>query len=205
MSSQSRQWQELDDEELVEHALANNYGAFEEIVRRFQDRAYRLAWGLVKTDAEAQDVVQEAFLNIYRKLHTYSGDAQLGSWIYRVVVNAALMRLRKTRRRAEIGIDDVPSVTDEEGVFSERPTWQMQADEAAENQELGEQILTAVDELDPKYQAVFILREVEGLPLVEIAAVLDLTEGAVKTRLHRARLHLQAALQPYLGRSESIS
>lgn len=193
------------DAELVERAINDDYEAFEILVKRHQDKAYRLAWSLVKDESQAQDVVQEAFLNIYRKLHTFSGDAQLSSWIYRVVVNAALMRLRKKRRRPEIGLEDAgPEVTEEEGTFADRPTWQTQADEAAENVELREQILAAVDELAPKYQAAFILREVEGLSLLEIAEVLELTEGAVKSRLHRARHHLRAALEPYLGRDESI-
>ena len=194
------------DDELVEQAVAGDYDAFEAIVDRYHDKAYRLAFSLVKDDDEAQDVVQEAFLNVYRKLDTFKGESQFGSWIYRVVVNAALMRLRKVKRRSEIGMEDAgPSISEDEGAFSNRPSWRVHADEAAENLELREQILSAVDELDPKYQAVFILREVEDLSLAEIADVLDLTEGAVKTRLHRARLHLQAALEPYLGRNESIS
>ena len=194
------------DDELVEQAVAGDYDAFEAIVDRYHDKAYRLAFSLVKDDDEAQDVVQEAFLNVYRKLDTFKGESQFGSWIYRVVVNAALMRLRKVKRRSEIGMEDAgPSISEDEGAFSNRPSWRVHADEAAENLELREQILSAVDELNPKYQAVFILREVEDLSLAEIADVLDLTEGAVKTRLHRARLHLQAALEPYLGRNESIS
>ncbi len=194
------------DDELVKQAVAGDYDAFEAIVDRYHDKAYRLAFSLVKDDDEAQDVVQEAFLNVYRKLDTFKGESQFGSWIYRVVVNAALMRLRKVKRRSEIGMEDAgPSISEDEGAFSNRPSWRVHADEAAENLELREQILSAVDELNPKYQAVFILREVEDLSLAEIADVLDLTEGAVKTSLHRARLHLQAALEPYLGRNESIS
>lgn len=196
---------DVSDEDLVARAVDGDYQAFEGLVDRYQDKAYRLAWSLVKNDSEAQDVVQEAFLNVYRKLDTFSGDAQFGSWIYRVVVNAALMRIRSQARRAEIGMEDVgPSVTMEEGAFAGPAAWQVQGDEAFEIGELREQILTAVDELAPKYQAAFILREVEGLSIVEIADVLDLSEGAVKSRLHRARLHLQAALEPYLGRDESI-
>ncbi len=197
---------ELTDEELVERAVDDDYEAFEELVERYRDKAFRLAFSMVKEEAEAQDVVQEAFLNAYRKLDSYSGEAQFGSWMYRVIVNAALMRLRQRGRRSEIGMDDVsPSVDEEHGAFSEMPTWRMQGDEAAEQQELREQIFAAVGELKPKYQAAFLLREIEGLPVAEIADVLELSEGAVKSRLHRARLHLQAALEPYLGRDESIT
>lgn len=201
----AEQLEGMSDEELVGRALSDDYQAFEEILHRYQDKAYRLAWGLVKNDAEAQDVVQEAFLNIHRKLDTFEGNAKLGSWIYRIVVNQALMRLRKTKRRAEVGIEEAPLDVDRElGAFSGQAPWQVRADEAAQNSELRQQILAAIDELDPKYQAVFVLREVEGLPHAEIAEILGLSVGAVKTRLHRARLFLQAALEPYLGRSEDI-
>lgn len=194
------------DEALVRRALDDDYEAFEALVRRFQDQAYRLAYSLVKDESVAQDVVQEAFLNAYRKLDTFAGESQFGSWMYRIVVNAALMRLRSQDRRSEVGLADVsPGVTDEEGAFADPPMWRIQADAAAENQELREQILAAIDELPPKYQVTFLLRELEGLSVRDIADVLDLSEGAVKSRLHRARLHLQAALEPYLSRSESIA
>ncbi len=196
--------EEVSEGELISRALEDDYEAFEEIVVRHQDKAYRLAWGLVKNDAAAQDVVQDAFLNVYRKLHTFAGDARLGTWIYRVVVNAALMRIRKEQRRRETGFSpEAPEP--EEGAFAVPTSWRVQADVAAENQELREQIVAAIDELDPKYQTVFLLRELEGLSLKEIGEVLELSEGAVKTRLHRARLFLQASLEPYLGRSESIT
>lgn len=199
-------FEDLSDEELVERALDDDFEAFEQLVHRYDDKAFRLAYSLVKDESEAQDVVQEAFLNTYRKLDTYAGEAKFASWIYRVVTNAALMRLRKQDRRREIGMEDVgPSVVEEEAAFSEIPSWRIQADEAAEQQELREQIFAAVDELKPKYQAAFLLREIEGLSIAEIADVLELSEGAVKSRLHRARLHLQAVLEPYLGRSESIT
>lgn len=196
----------LDDAALASRAVDGDFAAFEKIVERHRDKAFRLAFSLTKSEADAQDVVQEAFINIYRKLDTFAGDAQLSSWMYRIVVNAALMRLRKTRRRAEVSVDDVSDPAHfEPSVPGEPAGWRVRGDEAAENRELRDQILAAIDQLDPKYQAAFLLREIEGLSLDEIAAVLDLSTGAVKTRLHRARLFLQAALEPYLGREEDIS
>lgn len=188
------------DEELVRRALEGDFEAFEGIVRRYQDKAYRLAWSLVKDDAEAQDVLQEAFLNVYRKLDTFEGGAKFSSWLYRVVVNAALMRLRKLRRRREVGVDDLEVVIGAADVAeSSMASWKSRADEAAENQELRQKIIDAIDELEPKYQAVFILKEIEGMSLEEIGEVLELSIPAVKTRLHRARLFLRATLESYLG------
>lgn len=198
MSDQDRQ--EMPDESLVELAQAGDYAAYEEIVRRYQEKAFRLAFSLTKNDAEAQDVVQEAFLNVYRKLDSFKGDSKFGSWMYRVVANAGLMRLRKRRRLGEVSVDNESfELPEEEYYDGATPQWRVRADEAVENLELREKIIEAVDELPPKYQTVFVLKEVEGLKLEEIAEVLDLSVGGVKSRLHRARLHLRATLAPYLS------
>jgi RNA polymerase sigma-70 factor (ECF subfamily) len=198
--SDERDFGELDDEELVDLAQEGEYPAYEELVRRYQDKAYRLAWSMVKNESDANDVVQEAFLNMYRKLDTFEGNAKFGSWIYRVVVNAALMKLRKRKRRSEVSIDDDETEFREDDYYvMSVPEWRVRADEAAENAELREKIIEAVDELEPKYETVFLLKEVEGLSLKEIADVLDLTVAAVKSRLHRARLYLRATLERYMS------
>jgi RNA polymerase sigma-70 factor (ECF subfamily) len=190
----------IDDEALVELAQDGAYAAYEELVRRYQDKAYRLAWSMVKNESDANDVVQEAFLNMYRKLDTFEGNSQFGSWIYRVIVNAALMKLRKQKRRSEVSIDDDETEFREDDYYvMSAPEWRVRADEAAENAELRERIIEAVDELEPKYETVFLLKEVEGLSLKEIADVLDLTVAAVKSRLHRARLYLRATLERYMS------
>lgn len=199
MTTDSHSPEDLTDEELVELAQQGDYAAYEEIVRRYQDKAFRLAFSLMKNESDAQDVVQEAFLNMYRKLETFEGKSQFGSWMYRVVTNAALMRLRKKRRRSEVPVEPDETEFEEDDYYvTSVPEWRVRADEAAENRELREQIIEAVDELSPKSQTVFLLKEVEGLSLKEIAEVLDLSVGGVKSRLHRARLHLRATLEPYL-------
>jgi RNA polymerase sigma-70 factor, ECF subfamily len=190
---------EASDDQLVERAQQGEYAAYEEIVRRYQDKAFRLAFSLMKNESDAQDVVQEAFLNMYRKLHTFKGQSKFGSWMYRVVTNAALMRLRKKKRRSEVPVDDEEGELAEDDYYvASVPEWRVRADEAVENRELRQKIIEAVDELPPKYQTVFLLKEVEGLPVKEIAEVLDMSVGGIKSRLHRARLHLRATLEPYL-------
>lgn len=188
-----------EDLRLVGEALEGDYDAFEQIVTRYQDKAYRLAWSLVKDDSDANDVVQDAFLNVYRKLDSYNGDAAFSSWIYRVIVNTALMRLRKRKRRSEVSMADLgPSFLDDGHHAFTVPEWRVRADEAVENRELREKILEAIDQLEPKYQTVFILKEIEGLSLKEIGDIMDLTVPAVKSRLHRARLYLRASLERYV-------
>lgn len=188
-----------EDLRLVDAALEGDYSAFEEIVERYQDKAYRLAWSMMKDDSDANDVVQDAFLNVYRKLDSYNGDAAFSSWIYRIIVNTALMRLRKQKRRSEISMDELgPSFLDDGHHAFTVPEWRVRADEAVENRELREQILEAIDDLEPKYQSAFVLKEIEGLSLKEIGDILDLTVPAVKSRLHRARLYLRASLERYV-------
>ncbi len=189
-----------EDLEIVKLAVEGDYVAFQQIVEKYQDRAYRLAWSLVKNDDDANDVVQDAFLNVFRKLDTFDGRAKFSSWLYRVVVNAGLMRLRKKRRRSEIPLEEFgPQFLEDGHHVSVAPSWDIRGDRVVENNELREKILEAVDQLEEKYQTVFLLREVEDLDLKEIAQILELTVPAVKSRLHRARLFLRATLEPYMA------
>ncbi|QDG50294.1 sigma-70 family RNA polymerase sigma factor [Persicimonas caeni] len=190
---------ECSDRELVDRTNAGSWAAFEELVDRYQDQFHRLAWSYMKNEADAQDVVQVAFLKIYRNLEGFRGDAKFKNWAYRIVVNTALSRIRKERRRREVALDDVSPDFDER---DEAPItladWRVRADEALENRELRQKIVEAVDELEPKYQSIFLLYEVEGLSLDEIGEVVGLTVPGVKSRLHRARLFLRATLERYL-------
>ncbi len=189
---------DMDDLTLVDRSLKGDFDAFSQIVLRYQDRAHRLAWSMTRDESDAQDVVQEAFLNIYRKLDTFEGDAQFSSWLYKVVVNAALMRLRKNRRKQEVSLDEIPPTVEIDEFAVDVPQWRFRSDLVLENLELRNKILDAIDELDPKYQVVFILKEVEGLSLQEISETLEISLPAVKSRLHRARIFLQTSLERYL-------
>ena len=189
-----------EDLKLVELAIGGDYDAFEKIVTRYEDKAYRLAWSLVKDDDLAADVVQDAFLNVYRKLDSFKGDSKFSSWIYRVIVNAGLMKLRKKKRQSEVALESLgPTFLDDGHHAQTVSQWSVRGDQAALNKELREQIIAAVDELEPKYQTVFLLKEVEGLSLEEVGDVMGLSVPAVKSRLHRARLFLRATLESYLS------
>jgi RNA polymerase sigma-70 factor (ECF subfamily) len=184
----------------VQRSLDGDMAAFDEIMREHQETVFRVAMRFVKNEVEAQDVAQDAFLNVFRKLHTFKGDAALGSWIYRIAVNTSLMRLRKRRRRGEVALENVaPSEEHESEYHDIRSNWHLRGDEVAENRELRQKILEAVESLEPKYQGVFVLKEFEGYSLQEIADEMDLSVPAVKSRLHRARLHLRTLLERYVN------
>lgn len=187
------------DEELAAAVVGGDYRAFEAIVRRHTDKVYRLAWSYVKSDHYAEDVMQETFLNVYRALPRFEGKSKLGSWIYRITVNTALMHLRRKRRRPEVSIEgarpeDVGGGERESPLLVDRKT----AAEDVASSEMRGQIQRAVDSLDEKYRVVFLLRDVEGLSIQETAQALEISVPAVKSRLHRARLFLRASLERYV-------
>ena len=193
------------DADLVARIQRGEFDAFEELVRTHSDRVYRLTWGFVKNDAEAEDVVQETFLNAYRAIDRFEGNAKLGSWIYRIAVNTALMRLRRKRRRPEVSFEAMQPEGEVRGHHHDSPL--LVSDETAEHlagrSELSATIQQAVEQLDEKYRVVFLLRDVEELSIQETAQVLDLSVAAVKSRLHRARLQLREALLDYVADPES--
>jgi RNA polymerase sigma-70 factor, ECF subfamily len=193
----------ISDEALVSRVLAGEGVAFDQLMQRYQQQFTRVAWGMVKNESEAQDIVQTAFLNIFRKLDTFQQDSSFKSWAYRVVINTGLMRLRKKRSSHEVDFERVSamSLSDDEdmGTMPGLSTWRERADEVIDRRELFQKIHQAVEELPPKYQSVFMMSEYEGLSLKDIGAKLDLSIPAVKSRLHRARLFLRASLEPYVN------
>ncbi len=200
---------EPSDRELVERTRAGETAAFTTLVTRHQRQIYRLALRMMGNEADAEEVLQEAFLNAYGKLGEFRGDAAFNSWIYRIAANSALMRLRRKRRAPDfVSTDAEPSTegmpTPEfgpDGSYVEPPRsdWSMRADEALHNQQLGRAIEEAVANLSDEYRVVFMLKDVDGLSNEEIADALDLSVPAVKSRLHRARLALREQLGGFFG------
>src|SRR5207237_435853 len=154
---------------------------------------------------DAQEVLQETFLNAYQKLPLFRGEAQFSSWLYRIAANSALMRLRR-KRRAPDSVPDEPIELgaprfDQQGGFESPPgsDWSQRADERLESRELGDAIERAVSELPADYRTLFLLKDVDGLSNEDIASALELSVPAVKSRLHRARLALREKLGEFFG------
>jgi len=187
------------DEELVARARNKDFGAFEELVDRYEDKIYRLAYRFVRNESEAKEILQDTFLSVWRKLDTFKGDAQFGSWLYRVAANAALMRLRAQRRHPEVSTEELPiDYLDNYGHLPNTgENWAKRPDDELQSDELRRRIQQAVDELPEIYRTVFLVRDVEGLSTEETAEVLQISVPTVKTRLHRARLALRDAISHY--------
>jgi RNA polymerase sigma-70 factor (ECF subfamily) len=170
--------------------------AAERLIARYGSRAYRLAVGITRNAQDAEEVVQDAFWSVIRKIDTFRGDAAFGSWLYRIVANAALQKLRRgTVQRREIALDEVLPAFHEEGEHvAPIVDWSPTITDPTAQASLRDALSCAMDELPPDYRAVVVLRDVEGLSAAEAAQALGLTIPNVKSRLHRARLFLRKRL-----------
>jgi RNA polymerase sigma-70 factor (ECF subfamily) len=168
------------------------------VFREYAPRIYNLARRMLGNDADAEDVTQDVLLQVVRKLDTFRGDSQLGTWLHRVTVNAALAHRQKraNRQKYETG-NGVDEQAEPAGPTGSLKRWNVSPDEpvlAAEQAELIDQAIKALPE---PYRDVYVLADVEGLPNAEIGEMLGLNVPAVKSRLHRARLRMRDALAPH--------
>jgi len=197
---------EQTDLELFAAAKARNYAAFEQIVRRYHDRVYRLAFGMTKNGPDAQEVVQDTFLNLFRSLNSFRADSAPGSWIFRIATNSSLMRLRTRRRKPLLSLEDLPEAgpggRGRDKAIWPSSDWSRQPEDKLLTRELAEHLNEAVARLPEKYRLVLVLREVEGLNNEQVAETLGLTVPTVKARLHRSRLFVRDALDRYFHSDE---
>jgi RNA polymerase sigma-70 factor, ECF subfamily len=178
--------------------------AAERLVSTYGERAYRLASRIAGNGPDAQEVVQDAFWTVVRKIDMFRGEAAFGSWLYRIVANAAYQKLRgRQTRRHELSLDEVLPLFDERGCHAEPVAdWSQAASDPAAQAELRTTLSAAIDELPSAYRTVLVLRDIEGRSNAEIAEALGLNTGAVKTRVHRARLFLRKRLNQSMATTE---
>jgi RNA polymerase sigma-70 factor (ECF subfamily) len=197
----------LSDEALVVRARANDVAAFEELVGRHEEKIYRLAMRFTRNETDAAEILQETFLSAWRNLDKFEGKAQFGSWLYRVAVNAALMLLRSQKRHPQIAVEDLTPEALGEAAKDAGPglgagtDWSRRPDDQFQSEELRHQIQLAVDQLPESQRSVFLMRDVDGLSTEDTAEMLGVSIPTVKTRLHRARLTLRAAITRYFERA----
>ena len=180
---------DLSDEEVVRRVRAGDAPLFEVLMRRHNQRAYRAARAILRDDGEAEDAVQQAWLAAYRHLSDFEERSRFSTWLIRITVNAALSRTRT--RAASVRPSDVDAADEAEP--SPGP------EERVLGREIAHLLEAAIDDLPAAYRSVLVLREVEGLDTAETALCLGLAEGAVKTRLHRARSLLRRLLEARAG------
>jgi RNA polymerase sigma-70 factor (ECF subfamily) len=184
---------------------AGDHEAFEAIFRQHVSRVYRQAFKLIGNEAETEEVVQEVFLAVHKKVKAFRGESAFSTWLYRLTTNVALSRLRKRKRTKEVLLDDYLPRFQEDGHHEVRPVfnWGNELDLRLEKKELHQLIREALEELPPVDKAVIVLSDLEGISNREIGESLALSIPAVKARLHRARLFLRGKLAVSLGYSPS--
>jgi RNA polymerase sigma-70 factor (ECF subfamily) len=190
----------VDDElELVARAREGDSSAFSTLLRRYEGKIFRLAMNITQNREDAEDVLQEAFFKAYEHLDQFQGNSKFYTWIVRIAVNQALMKLRKRKSDRSVSLDEQID-TGEDMVVREIAAWDPDPEERYSQEELNTILTQAIDELAPIYRTVFTLRDVDGLSTEETAEVLDLTVPAVKSRLLRARLQLRDRLTRFFKR-----
>lgn len=178
--------------------------AFEALARAHGPRLLAVARRLLRNEEDARDAVQDAFLGALRSLEAFEGQARVSTWLHRIVVNAALMKLRSRRRRPEEPIEALLPAFLEDGHHAAHPAeWRPDAEALLAERETREFVRASIDRLPESYRTVLILRDVEELDTAECARLLGLTGGAVKIRLHRARQALRSLLEPRFRREVS--
>jgi RNA polymerase sigma-70 factor (ECF subfamily) len=180
----------LSDEDVVARVLAGETGMFEIVMRRHNQRLYRVARAILRNNGEAEDVMQDAYVHAYEHLDQFAGRAKFSTWLTRIAVHEALARQRRDNRYQEL-----EPMSEQEGDPMDRfPSLASNPEEQASNSEIRRLLEDAVEELPDAYRTVFVLRDVEEMSTTDTADVLEITEENVKVRLHRARALLRKSL-----------
>ena len=189
---------DISDPVLVEKIKTGDYQAFESLVNRYESKVYRLAIRMLRNPEDAEDALQETFLQVYRGLKSFEGRSTFSTWLFRLATNVCLMKIRhrETEPAKLLPLEDyLPR--HEEGGHPQIFDWTDRPEEALLSKESREKMLEALEKLPAEYRAVFILRDMEGFSNAETGETLGISVAAVKSRLHRARLTLRGLLQNY--------
>lgn len=188
-----QQVEAVTDAQLIENFLAGSTASFEELISRYEAKAFNLAMRLTRNQEDAEEVLQDVFVTLYRKLAGFEGKSAFSSWLYRITVNASFMKMRKRKTQVAVSVEDVHSQVVQ--LTSGEMDYQSRADSLIESKEMRQALERAIDRLPSDYKAVFILRDVDGLSSQEVSEILSLSIPAVKSRLHRSRLMLRRRLK----------
>jgi RNA polymerase sigma-70 factor (ECF subfamily) len=184
---------------LVRAAKAGEIAAFEQLVRRYDRNVFRIAQHITQNREDAEDVVQDAFLKAYENLKNFQEQSKFYTWLVRIAVNEALMRLRRRRPERMVSLDEEVK-TEEDSMPREVADWSPNPEQQYSQEELKDILTRTIQGLPSSFRTVFVLRDVEGLSTEETAEALSLSIPAVKSRLLRARLQLRERLNKYFKR-----
>lgn len=184
------------DEELIAKFTKGCIFSYEELVKRYETKVHNLSMRLTRNPEDAEEVLQDVFITVYRKISGFEGKSKFSSWLYRITVNAAFMKLRKKKQDQTVSLDDMlPHLQNK--AITQKNAFGARSDSLATNNEIRLLLEGAIAKLPDDYRAVFILRDMDGLSNKEVGKILDLSIPAVKSRLHRSRLMLRKKLRKF--------
>lgn len=188
------------DAELVARLQAGDSGAFEALVRRESGPLLRAARRFLRSEEDARDAVQDAFISAYKSIGSFAANSRLSTWLHRILINAALMRLRTQKRRPEEDIEAyLPRFAEDGHQLEPSVPWtEPAADDFLERAETRDLVRSAIERLPEQYRIVLVLRDIEEMTTEETAEALGITPNAVKIRLHRGRQALRTLLDPHM-------
>jgi RNA polymerase sigma-70 factor, ECF subfamily len=203
MRSNRKRKAEFNDADLIERLKTGDEEALEALFNRYSAKLYNVAHRILGEVADVEEVIQDVFWTAFRKANSFRGTAQFSTWLYRLTVNAALGKIRRSKKTKEVEYEEYLPKFQEDGHHLVRPVvdWSDTLDEKYAERELHGLLKEALDQLKPVDKSVVVLSDLEGMTDKEIAVALGLTVSAVKTRLHRARLFLRGRLAVHLGHS----
>lgn len=187
---------QLTDNELIERFRKGCTVSFEELISRYETKAHNLAMRLTRNAEDAEEVLQDVFVTVYRKIDGFEGKAKFSSWLYRITVNAAFMKLRKRRQDQTVSFEDMLPHLQNKAIGALN-NFGAQCDALAHNNEIKDALEGAIGKLPDEYRTVFVLRDIDGLSNKEVGDILGLSIPAVKSRLHRSRLMLRKRLRKF--------
>ena len=188
--------EEISDLELIKRFTNGCTFSFETIVSRYETKVHNLAMRLTRNSEDAEEVLQDVFVTVYRKISGFEGKAKFSSWLYRITVNASFMKLRKRKQDKSVSLDDMlPHLQNK--AITQRNAFGARCDSLAMNNEIKDALEGAIEKLPEEYRAVFVLRDIDGLSNKEVGEILNLSIPAVKSRLHRSRLMLRKKLKRF--------
>ena len=187
-----------DEAALIARIQAGDKAACGQCIETHSPAIYRLGLRLTGNEAEAEDIMQETFMSAFKAIDSFEGRSSLGTWLYRIAYNAALMRMRRPNPDM-VSVEETLSYETQAIVPKQLFDWCCLPEEDFENDEVRAELEEAIHELPESLKVVFVMREFEGLSTAETAVALELSESAVKVRLHRARLWLRERLTPYFA------
>jgi RNA polymerase sigma-70 factor (ECF subfamily) len=188
-----------DESVLLAQSREGDTRAFAELVHRYEGKIFRLAQHITQNREDAEDVLQETFMKAYEHLDQFKGDSKFYTWIVRIAVNQALMKLRRRKTDKSVSLDEQID-TGEDTIMREIAAWDEDPEQQYSREELGSILDRAIQSLEPPYRSVFVLRDIDELSTEETAEALGLSVPAVKSRLLRARLQLREKLTRYFKR-----